>query len=172
MKIKINTMLKLIYLVILLTFTSCIVQDFHKKYYDYDCIEIIIKANIGDTVYCEIRKMEEGIFYSFNNQDSSYYGFTESHISNKNILSLNGYIFSNHNKILKRKNLIKHSLDNENQNAIAIAINNRSDKIYVYKIDLKQQEELIRKILIALPEYPIELEQLLQSSFKHRKKPY
>ena len=162
MKIKINTMLKLIYLVILLTFTSCIVQDFHKKYYDYDCIEIIIKANIGDTVYCEIRKMEEGVFY----------GFTESHISNKNILSLNGYIFSKHNKILKRKNLIKHSLDNENQNAIAIAINNRSDKIYVYKIDLKQQEELIRKILIALPEYPIGLEQLLQSSFKHRKKPY
>jgi len=161
-----------IYLIILLIFTSCTIQKY--RFYDYDDLDVIIRTNIGDTVYCEIRKMEEGIFYSFNAQNSSksYTKFVPvNNLNLENLKKLNSYMWFKKYKLLKRKNLIKSNSDN-NSKIIIIALNYKTDDIHVYKVSEKQQEELIRKILIALPEYPIELEQLLQSSFKHRKKPH
>ena len=90
---------------------------------------------------------------------------------NINLKKLNSYMWPKKYKLLKRKKLIKSNSDN-NSKIIIIARNYKTDDIHVYKVSEKQQEELIRKILIALPEYPIELEQLLQSFFKHRKKPH
>jgi len=152
---------------ILLTFTSCVVQNYNQKVYDYNDIEIIVRANIGDTAYCEIRKLEEGIFYSFRNQNSSnsYTKFiSTSNLNRKKIIKLNSYIWSRKNKILKKKYLIKPSSNNNNQGVIIIATKYHTSKIHIYKTSVKAQEELIRNILTTLPDYPSELEYIFLPS--------